>query len=253
MIKNQKKVYVYKTLKMGAFHTKNCEDFWIDEELGPNKRLIAVMDGCSMGKESVFAALLFGKVLRKIARQEFYEAFINQQKVTLKVQLIRIIEALHSETKRLKNALELETNELLATLIIGIVETEEKKAEFIVVGDGLICVDDQVVEFDQGDKPDYFSYHLSSKYSHWCEQHRQYLSVEQFSDLSISTDGIYTFKNFKNPKNQKSESEIISFLLEDKNGEEYENFLDRKLLELEENWHHVVTDDIAIIRIITLN
>ena len=64
---------VYKTLHIGEFHTNHCEDFLIHEQIGANQILIAVLDGCTMGTESVFASILFGKVLRNIAKKKFYE------------------------------------------------------------------------------------------------------------------------------------------------------------------------------------
>ena len=61
----------YKTLHIGEFHTNHCEDFFVDEQIATDERLIAVLDGCTMGTESVFASILYGKILRNISKKKF--------------------------------------------------------------------------------------------------------------------------------------------------------------------------------------
>ncbi len=241
---------IYTTIHIGEFHTNHCEDFLIREKIATNEQLIAVLDGCTMGTESVFASMLFGKILRNIAKTKFYSDFITKEAITLKQKLREILEDLINQTKRLKNQLGLEVNELLSTFIIGIVNTENATAEFLTVGDGLIYYDGEIIIYDQDNKPDYLGYHLSENFDNWFNNQKQRLSIANFKDLSICTDGIFTFKNLKNTAKQKSETEIITFLLKDSEDAEYDNFLDRKVLTLKDKWNHLVTDDLAIIRII---
>ena len=240
---------IYKTLNIGEFHTNYCEDFLIDEQIGTNEWLIAVLDGCTMGKESVFASILFGKILRNIAKNKFYEEFITSNKIELEDKLKEVVKILINEIKVFKNQLGLEINELLSTLIIGIINTEESKAEFLTIGDGLICKDGELIEYEQDDKPDYLGYHLTDDFESWFDKQKQKLTISSFSDLSICTDGIFTFKNLENKSNQKSDNEIIKCLLIDNEGSEFDNFLDRKIRILKEKWNHLATDDLAIIRI----
>lgn len=240
---------IYKTLNIGEFHTNHCEDFLIEEQIGTNKKLIAVLDGCTMGTESVFASMLFGKILRNIAKKKFYEEFVAQNPIQLKDQLKEVIRILIEDTKLLKNQLGLETNELLSTLIVGIVDTKDAKAEFLTIGDGLICKDGELIEYEQDDKPDYLGYHLTDDFEKWFDNQKQKLTVSHFKDLSICTDGIFTFKNLKDKSKQKPENEIITYLLVDNEGAAFDNFLDRKIRVLKEDWNHLVTDDLAIIRI----
>jgi hypothetical protein len=240
---------IYKTLNIGEFHTNHCEDFLIDEQIGTSEKLIAVLDGCTMGTESVFASILFGKVLRNIAKKKFYEEFVTDSSIQLNDKLKEVVKILIDETKLLKNQLGLETNELLSTLIIGIVETKESKAEFLTIGDGLICKDGELIEYEQDDKPDYLGYHLADDFENWFDNQEQKLTVSSFKDLSICTDGIFTFKNLEDKSKQKSENEIIEYLLMDNEGAEFDNFLDRKIRALKDKWNHLVTDDLAIIRI----
>lgn len=240
---------IYKTLNIGEFHTNHCEDFLIEEQMGTNQKLIAVLDGCTMGTESVFASILFGKVLRNIAKKKFYEEFVTHNSIQLKDKLKEVVKSLINETKLIKNRLGLETNELLSTLIIGIIDIEESKAEFLTIGDGLICIDGELFEYEQNNKPDYLGYHLADDFEIWFDNQKQKLSVSGFKDLSICTDGIFTFKNLEDRSKQKSENEIIEYLLMDNDWAEFDNFLDRKIRVLKDKWNHLVTDDLAIIRI----
>lgn len=243
---------IHSLLTIGDFHTNQCEDFLISEELGSHQQLIAVMDGCTMGKESVFASLLIGKILRKIAKEKFYRAFAEKQPTALGDQLKEIVRELFQELKTIKNQLGLETNELLSTLLIGVVHSENAKAEFLTVGDGLIYCDGKKYEYDQNDKPDYLGYHLNENFEEWYNAQKQKLSIPSFQNLSICTDGIFSFKNFERKAEQKSENEIIEFFLSDGHGNSAEKFLGEKLRVMKETWNHVVTDDLAIIRMINI-
>lgn len=133
---------------------------------------------------------------------------------------------------------------------MGVIDQHTSNAEFLSIGDGLIHYDDISVEYEQNDKPDYLGYHLGEDFDTWYQSQEQRLSITDFRDLSISTDGIYSFKNFKNPSQQKKEEEIIAFLLRDRQGKNYDNFLEKKIRDLELEYNQVLTDDIAIIRII---
>ena len=242
---------IYRTLNIGEFHTNHCEDFLVDEQIATDEKLIAVLDGCTMGTESVFASILYGKILRNISKKKFYEEFVSNNQIDLKSKLKEVIKQLINETKSIKNQLGLEVNELLSTLIVGIINTKSSKAEFLVIGDGLICKDGEVIEYEQNDKPDYLGYHLGDDFDYWFDRQNQKLSISEFKDLSICTDGIFTFKNLINKAKQKSENEIIQYLLIDNEYAEFDNLLDRKIRVLKEKWNHIVTDDLAIIRVKT--
>jgi hypothetical protein len=244
---------IYTTLNIGEFHTNHCEDFLIVESLGSDKKLIAVFDGCTMAKESVFASNLFGKILRSIAKRKFYEEFVTSGAITnLRDELKGIIKNLIEEIKHIKSRLDLDVNELLSTKIVGGVDTDKCNAEIITIGDGLICADGDITEFEQGDKPDYLGYHLAEDFNSWFDKQEQIVTISSFSDLSISTDGIFTFKNLKDKSAQKSEKNIIEYLLINRDYSLHDNMLQRKLLTLKSNWNHVVTDDLAIIRLLSI-
>lgn len=240
---------VYSTLQIGEFHTNYCEDFLIHEQIATDEKLVAVMDGCTMGKESVFASILVGKVLRNIAKHYYYQEFISPNKIDLKYKLKPILERLFEELKKLKNQLGLEIEELLTTLLIALIDEKTSQAEFLCLGDGFIFYDGKTLEFEQENKPDYLGYHLSEDFEGFYANQQQRLSLNQFEDLSICTDGIFTFQSLQKMQSPKSESDIIEFLLEDSQFDQNDNFLDRKMRILQEEYFIAPTDDLAIIRI----
>ncbi|WP_020528577.1 protein phosphatase 2C domain-containing protein [Flexithrix dorotheae] len=237
------------TLQIGEFHTNYCEDFLVVAQIATKEKLIAVLDGCTMGTESVFASMLYGKVLRKIAKQFFYEEFYNSIEIPLEGKIKAILKELFKQTNLLKNQLGLDINELLSTMILGVVDTENSRADLITIGDGLIFWDGELIEYEQNNIPDYLGYHLSENFEEWFQAQNQKLTVENFKNLSISTDGIFTFKDLRKGGRQKPETEIINFLLVDEENSQYENFLDRKIRFLKNEMNQVVTDDLAIIRL----
>lgn len=240
---------IYSLLQIGEFHTNNCEDFLIIEQIATHQKVIAVFDGCTMGTESVFAAILYGKCLRKISKNSFYLDFIQPQDIGLKERLKSIVNQLFTELQSIKNKLGLNTHELLSTLVIGIIDEKNLTAEFLTIGDGLICHDGQLIEYEQGDKPNYLGYHLGKEFQDWFSSLNQTYSINKFRDLSISTDGIFTFKNLEKSGIQKPEREIVNYLLIDTEYMQFDNCLTRKLRFLNKQLNHSVTDDLAIIRV----
>src|SRR3954470_18578278 len=109
---------IYTTLTIGEHHTNHCEDYLITAEIGKEKILCAVMDGCSMGTDSYFAATLTGKLLRKIANEYSYKEFISKKPNELEHALKEIVRQLFLELRDLKNSIQLKREEVLNTLLI---------------------------------------------------------------------------------------------------------------------------------------
>jgi len=124
---------------------------------------------------------------------------------------------LFEELGIIKNQLLLEREEVLSTLLLGIYDKEKKQANLITIGAGLICVAiEKIYEYEQDDKPDYLGYHLSEDFNNWFESQNQKLILTNVVDLSISTDGIFTFKQFDNKEYEKIEEEqIVEYFLID--------------------------------------
>jgi len=186
----------YTFTQIGTFHTNHNEDFLVSHPLGKNQLLIAVMDGCTMGTDSHFAATLIGKLLRKFAKEYYYQSFIEKTEKNLVLLLKLLLTQLFAALKTLKNQLSLEQEELLSTLIIGVIDQQTQQAELLTIGDGIIYCNGQLTEYEQENKPDYLGYHLAKNFDIWYAQQTQSLSLDNVQDLSIATDGIFTFKGF---------------------------------------------------------
>jgi len=85
---------IYKLSTIGEFHTNHNEDATAITEIGINRTLVAVMDGCSMGKESHFASTLIAKLIRKIGKEIEYKAFIEKTKTPISKLLKEVLNQL---------------------------------------------------------------------------------------------------------------------------------------------------------------
>lgn len=238
---------IYHTLKIGEYHTNFCEDYLISCEIGHQKILCAVMDGCSMGTDSHLTSTLTGKILRKISYGHSYKEFISKESPSLIQLQESVMRQLFSELHAIKNTLLLEREELLNTLVIGIIDVENRDGEFLCIGDGLICINGQHFEFEQNDQPDYLGYHLEEDFERWMENQQQKISAESITDFSLSTDGIFTFKKFDDGIYGPPDS-IVDYLLVDSTGSATEMMLHKKVFDIESEWGLKPTDDLAIIR-----
>lgn len=238
---------IHTLLRIGAFHTNHCEDYTFIAQTGKNRLLIAVMDGCTMGHESHFAANLCGKLLRKIAVQLEYENLKNPP-ADLKQELKYIMQRLMDELAAVKNQLSLGREEMLHTLIIGTIDTETRNAELLVIGDGLVAVNEDVFSFDQDDKPDYLGYHIGRDFENWYALQKQFISAVHFNRINIATDGIFTFRNFA--ANTEAPQDVIYHeLLFDDNNISLTNKLETTYSKLQQKgWMN--GDDVAVVRVV---
>ena len=213
--------------------------------------MIAVMDGCSSGTDSHFASTLIGKLLRKIAKQEAYREYAQKQLRPLKEQLESISLQLFEELSNLNRQLDLKSDEILSTLILGVVDLQNNSAEIVIVGDGLIHVNGENIEYENDNKPDYIGYHLNMDKNLWFQTRTQKLSVDKINDLTISTDGIHTFKNFDGKSYEETnQEEIMSKFFENKKELENTNKLKKTLIEIKNENGLMPSDDLTMIRVI---
>ncbi|RAJ08463.1 hypothetical protein LX64_01115 [Chitinophaga skermanii] len=239
---------IFSTLHIGSAHQNHCEDYLVHAPIGTQQHLIAVMDGCSMGTDSYFVATLTGKLLRKIAWEQYCKSFAEQAAYDPPFLLDFTAKVLFQSLKTTVQTLQLKREETLHTLILGIIDEHTKNAAFLCIGDGLICVNGQFHEFDHDNRPDYLGYHLHENVDHYIDNHPQKIFIEQLQDASISTDGIYSFrpysnKRFPNPPN------LLHYLLTDRQLVDTNNMLDRKVKDIHAEWGLAPFDDLGIIRV----
>jgi hypothetical protein len=242
---------IYSALQIGAYHLNHCEDYLVTADIGNNRLLCAVMDGCTMGTDSYFVSTFVGKFLQKIAKirgyQELYQSKLSNE--SLDATLCEILEELFTGLLLLKSQLLLELNDLLTTLLIMLVDKKTDKGLILVIGDGVICVNGKVTEFDHDNKPDYLGFHLHQEFGPWYRSQSQKVYVDEVKDISLATDGIMLFKRLIPPTTEE-EVDPIPFLLQDTTNEDKDDMLFLKLKHLEHTYGLQPTDDLAIIRLI---
>lgn len=236
--------------QIGTHHTDHNEDALLTAEITDRHLLLAVMDGCSSGTDSHFAATLTAKVLRRIAKQTNLRSFAERRQFTTEALLRQTLETLFLELRRLNAELDLGPDELLSTLILGIVDTEGWNAELLAIGDGVICCDGELLIFDQDNKPDYLGYHLREDFADYWNLLTQRASVSGFQDLAIATDGVFSFRSFS-PESYRpvTEDELLDFLLVTREEGPPATAYRRKILYVSNNFGLQPTDDLTVVRL----
>ncbi|MEL7222008.1 MAG: protein phosphatase 2C domain-containing protein [Bacteroidota bacterium] len=240
-------LYQHQITQIGSFHKNHCEDYTFSGALSENRQVLAVFDGCTMGDESYFAAILFGRILRKLARNMFFLGKITAAKMSIEIQLKELMRQLFVSIQEIKNDLYLEERELLTTVTIGIVDTKKQNGAFLCVGDGLIVINGRFYEFDQGNQPDYLGYHLTEKFEDWYSSIQQRLIGNEIKDLSLSSDGVFTFVD-QQDMSTSDYQKVLEYLLLDQSDLANPHFFQKKLRTITQIWGLTHTDDLGIVR-----
>ena len=244
---------IYSTLKLGQFHPIFCEDFNFVRHLDENWTVMAVMDGCSAGKDTHFASVLIAKILKKITKLLPYwyleDASFSLHSIAINELGERIAKQLFLELQKQQNDLFLEKEELVSTYILAVYHKKRKEVWFIVAGDGVVVVNKEVYDFDQKDKPDYLAYHLHTDFDVWKDRHTQIMQEKDVSNFAITTDGIHSFDH---PHRAEVEINPVEYLLVDEESAEIEHMLHKKCVELERKYQLKPNDDLSVIRLINV-
>jgi Protein phosphatase 2C len=207
------------------------------------------MDGCSSGKDSHFASALMGKILQKLGQIIPHQDFYKAQKETLQPEILGkwLLENLFFEMQTIRNQLLLDRLEMLATLVLLVYQKNQKSAWLIVIGDGFIQINEEIIEIDQDNRPDYLAYHLGEGFENWFAGQKNIFRVDNPQNLSICSDGIDTFQTIKTDINE--DFNPINYLLKDNTFENLPNMLNRKFNILQKQYGYQPADDVSVIRI----
>lgn len=240
---------IYTALQIGDFHLHHCEDYLFVGELGSDKLVCAVMDGCTMGTDSYLASTVTGKLLRKIVKQRNYlQAYVKADlQDSLEDLLKSIVFELFKELADLKNRLLLNQDELLTTMSLLVVNKRTSEGVVLVIGDGVVAINGNITSFDQDNKPDYLGFHLGRDFEGWYAAQHQKIYINSISDVSIATDGIGLFSRFTTQEIPTINP--AEFLLNDCTYAEKADMLELKLKELEHQYGLKPGDDLAIVRL----
>ncbi len=133
---------------------------------------------------------------------------------------------------------------------MAIIDTEKAVAEFAIAGDGIINLNGQLIEYDNDNKPDYVGYYLNIDKRLWFQNKTEKLSATGIIDLSIATDGIFTFKNFDGKLYPNiTQEEIMYRFFVDRSDLENSNKLKKKLIDINNIYGQKPSDDLTMIRV----
>ncbi|OHX64048.1 protein phosphatase 2C domain-containing protein [Flammeovirga pacifica] len=226
---------IEKFYKRGKSHEHHNEDAMYSATLNNDLVLMAVMDGCSSGEESQFAAALFAKILKKIVKGLPDQTDIHGEELLQSYSLfslgMHITRSFFVQLKSVQQHLNLSYSELASTLIISIINQRTQEVWYLLAGDGVIVIDDKVEVFDQNNYPNFICYHLGNTYKEWVSDQVVIYEGNFKNFVTLATDGILksTYKG-----------DNIFSLLEDKEWINHFNELD-------------FNDDIAVSKYLKVN
>ncbi|MEZ4684535.1 MAG: protein phosphatase 2C domain-containing protein [Bacteroidia bacterium] len=239
-------------LLKGHFHPVYCEDFLLTEQLSPDLHLIAVMDGCSMGDDSHFASALVGKILKKQVKTLSWEEFAGKLPAFSDIRLEElgksVLSGLFDDLRKSTDLLLLDRKELLSTLVMALLRPSASEAWAVVIGDGYIATEDDLIDIDQQNKPDYLAYHLNEDFETWYSSHDQFFSFSNIQQLVVSTDGPGAIRKME-PQKPDYEGDMLRYLFLDPEFADVPRGMYKKLELLEQRHGLVATDDIAMVKI----
>jgi Protein phosphatase 2C len=236
---------IYTALQKGKQHKNFCEDFLLTLQVSDELFVGAVSDGCSSGRDAHLASALTCKLIRKIVTAQPLADDLNPEEIG-----DIILTNFMRELRQAKHQLHLATDELLATLMLLVVNKKVNQAYIASLGDGAISFDGSIYQIDQDNMPDYPAYHLKDTEEDLQNYlYRNTFNIENPAQISIATDGVFTFRYQRVPDDEVDFS-YTDYLLKDEGLAEYENMLARKLFILKDQHHVEPVDDVAIIRLV---
>lgn len=233
-------------LLRGELHEVYGEDAQYYSDLGDDWFVAAVMDGCSSGTESYFASALLAKLLRKNCKTLPLLAEINPDldldSYTPQGLGEFLLSQIFDDLKRTRKLLLSDKLELLSTLVLLVYHKPSKKAYICASGDGFLKINDEFIDLDQNNMPDYMAYSLNLHFEQWMENHTRTFIRENITSIFVSTDGIQKYFNSKNKPSSTINS--VSYFLEDG-----KLSLEKKDEELRSKHKLFPFDDVSIISI----
>jgi len=184
-------------LHKGAIHENHNEDALYHTVIEDKWLIAAVMDGCSTGTESFFTSTFYKKLIRKTCNTI---PFLDQVMPEISIDntdTIRlgeyILQQVFKDMAKYSKLLMLDKPEILSTLILAVYSVASKELWVNISGDGYVCLNKKIHEFNQNNMPDFMGYHLKEKYSIWLNEHTETLFETDINTFTIATDGISKF------------------------------------------------------------
>lgn len=247
---------LHKVLRRGSDHADHCEDFYAIGET-PNFLYCCIFDGCSGGKQSHFASMLFSKAFNDVMKN-MYDVLNSEKPIEQNAKFLTYM--ISRKISEVKKVLHLDIDELMSTMVLGTINKNTRECLITAFGDGYFYVDGTEVKIkntrfvnkENGDNmPDYLVYDLEniesySDFELWFNSKSEVHKFENVTNVSIGSDGICTFKKFKETAEVVN---AIDFLVKDEGMIGNEIMLERKYNILRNKYCMTNTDDLSLIRI----
>lgn len=207
------------------------------------------MDGCSSGRESHFVSSLYVKSLQKTCLtlpqlEDPGDGGLQLSDFEGSALGRIILEHLFEDVKAMAKLLSLDKAELLSTVILLVHNSEKEECYINFSGDGFYAVNNELIEIDQQNMPDFMGYHLKEEFDSWFDNHTLPKQFSKVKSVCISTDGISKFLDKKKGRNEDPETIFQSLTQHPPNKTLEDNF--RTLLQ---DTQLVPYDDVALIRL----
>jgi len=234
--------------RIGIHKTNYCEDYAIAEVHGQDRIVCAVMDGCSMGTDSYLASSLLGKLVRKATKDSEYQEFYRKRKDQIEVTLEKLVVSVFNDVKVANQVFRLADDELLTTLIIAVYDLVDKEIISYSVGDGLLSINNETIEYEYDNRSDYVGYHLDKDANLFFREVGKMKHRKDVTSFALSTDGILAFRQLEEPKlRAPAEAEIVSYLLRSEEFRSSPNWVQNKVDKLADKYGLYPTDDLGIV------
>jgi len=228
---------------IGRQHPLHTEDHLFSKQISDRWFVGAVMDGCSSAVESYFPSTLYGKSLAKSANQIPQNVESTGEKIGEE-----LLKNVMSDLKAVQETLSLNLDEILATMILLVVDLEKIEAFVWAAGDGYIICDGQITEIDHRNTPNYPAYHLQKPFEEWLHKHTTFHKFSSFKDIAISSDGIG--KIIKNPMTSGLDVSPLDYLLLERPHPGSDQVLQKKYEALISQYNYMPYDDVSALRLL---
>lgn len=244
---------IHSVIRKGEDHPIFCEDFVFSSDQG-RYFLGFVFDGCSGGVDSHFSSSLFGKIFKNSLEE------INRG-VDINSYCRSLFQNFTKKLFEIKVSLSLLEEELTSTILILVYDKVHGEACVLSVGDGVIYCDGEFIELENErfkfshpetyqNMPNYVGYDINelgldrTYFDVWYENNVVIHHFINPKDISISSDGILTFKV------NEGEIDPIKFLLDSQAWMDNKIMLSKKVNVLKNKYKAIHRDDLSIVRLI---
>lgn len=231
-------------LQKGIYHLNHNEDELVVCNLSKRFAIAAVMDGCSAAINSHLAAG-FIKILVKREVRTLSEGPNLIHVYPASAIGERLMKNVFIGVNELQGSLSLTEMELMTTFSLLVLDVETKQYWAGFSGDGLLVVDEKVVNIDQNNRPNFLAYHLERNPSEWFDYHVISYSGSVANHVVISTDGVWKLKRlddklFADPFKEEG-------LLKDLREIDTSKALEKRYKNIRTHLGYVPFDDLAIV------